>query len=285
MNTTKNEIKTDIELTIDNDAYIEMMRYAHLFSPNECSGTGLVKRVDYTDGSVAFNVIKVYLPDQVNTGVTTDIDDTEMAKVHTQVVLDGDDPALHKFHWHSHVDMSVFHSGTDSDNYNEMQTGDYAISLVVNKAYEMLASVHLYAPLRIDVLNIDVDAPDIDLDNYNIPKELRSKIEKNVARVTAYALKHTSKYTPYDWKKYRDTNCYGKGIGMYDDIYEQEKYGALAADAGGVTDPSLVALLEAGEREGLIVLDKDFDGTITGYYNTTSDKYYSLSTEVEYIEY
>ena len=49
MDKPRNEVKTDMKIIIDEEPYIHMMTYAHMFSPNECSGTGLVKRQDFYD--------------------------------------------------------------------------------------------------------------------------------------------------------------------------------------------------------------------------------------------
>lgn len=272
---TKNEVKTDITLTIEEEAYVSMMKYAHMFSPDECSGTGLVERIDNHDGSVEFNVTKVYLPNQNNTAGTTDIEDEEMAKINTQVVIDGDDPVLHKFHWHSHVDMSVFHSGTDDENYNEMQTGDYAVSLVVNKKYDMLGSVHLYKPLRINVLNINVEPPEyVDLDDktYQIPNDLLKKLHKKVQAVKKWEIDNPPVQNNYKYNQYN----HGRNAWGYDDDY----YGGFGS--GLAVDPDFEELLVQGELQGLIILLRDTSDTIVGYMNARTEDVYDLNSSYDY---
>jgi hypothetical protein len=288
----KNEITTDIKLSIEEEPYIEMMKYAHEFSPDECSGVGLVERIDFNDGSVEFNVKKVFLPLQSNTPSTTDIDDEELNKLNTQLVADGEDTSLLRFHWHSHVDMSVFHSGTDDENYDDMRTGEYAVSLVVNKRYDMLGSVHLYDPLRINVLNIEVEPPDVDLDEYELPTALRKKIEDNVARVKEAEEEERKK----KWGRttviggnslcskcgctYFYCTCYdGDGIGG--STPTGSTYGC-----GLDYDTDLYALLVQGEKSGLLQLIYDDDQvTIVGYMNMRTKTCYELSSYEDYVTY
>lgn len=271
----KNEVKTDITLEIEEEAYVEMMKYAHMFSPKECSGSGLVERTDYTDGSVTFTVKKVYLPNQTNTGGTTEVHEDEVNKVNTQIVNDGDDTALHKFHWHSHVDMGVFHSGIDDSNYDDMQTGDYVVSLVVNKRYEMLGSIHLYSPLRINVLNIEVEPPLIDFADYEVPEELQKKLEAGVARVLAYEKAQAEK---------RRAKHKGRVITPYSPNWNQN-YGQQSWEDRGndfglglAYDPDLIALLRAGEKENIITLFEDSGKDIIGYMNNRTFEYYEISS-------
>ena len=282
----KNEVKQKITMVIEDEAYVSMMRYAHMFSPNECGGTGLVARVDYTDGSTEFVVKKVYLPNQINTSVTTDIEDEEMARVNTQIVVDGDDTALHKFHWHSHVDMGVFHSSTDEENYDEMRTGDYAISLVVNKKYDMLGSVHLYNPLRIDIKDIEIKPPDVNIADYEVPAELAVVLQENVDKVHAYqreqeAKKVTYARGSYGLRRYDDDYAYvyNHKTGVYDPIDDDDAY-----FMGGCNEMVLLSLLLEAEKEALITLDMNNAGVVLGYIVLETGKYFTIDVEPDTLQ-
>ena len=234
----KNKVKTDISIIIDKEPFFEMMAYAHKFSPNECSGIGVVERQDYTNGSVEFTIKKVFVPNQKNTPSTTDVEAEETARMVCVALQEGFDPSALKVHWHSHVDMDTFHSNTDTDNYNDLDNGDFLISLVVNKKGEMLASVHIYRPLRIDVLNVLVNAPEYD--ETEIPEGLKGKIEATVQRVLDFQTK--------------------------DEVETNELY---------KMPPCLVSLLRAGEGEGLLFLYEEY-GEIVGFYDTESNQSYYL---------
>lgn len=278
---TKNEVTTKVELTIEEQPYIEMMQYAHEFSPDECSGVGLVERIEFNDGSITFNVTKVYLPNQTNTSGTTDIDDDELNKLNTKLVEDGEDTSLLKFHWHSHVDMSVFHSGTDDENYDEMQTGDYAVSLVVNKRYDMLGSVHLYKPLRINVLNIDVSPPStVDLDEYVIAPELRKTIEANVKRVQDYEAEQNKNRVGYQY----NGHCQKCHLGWYYcKCYEGTVVNRGTYGSGLASCDVLYALLAQGEKAGMITLFYDDDQvTIIGYMNNDNSESFEIESYLDY---
>jgi len=254
-----------VSLKIDVQPYIEMREYAKRFTPDECSGMGLVERTDYTDGSVEFTITEVFLPNQYNSGGATDIPDDEMNKLNTELVVTGKDTSKLKFHWHSHVDFSVFHSGTDDENYDDLQSGDFLVSLVVNNKGDMLGSVHLYKPLRIDVCNIEVEAPS----KWELDEVTDTKVTGNVARVKenepALRKKHAPVYTGYG----------GYGGGGY------EVGGSWSYKEGLAYDPDFEQLLKAGEEEGIITLFLDDAGTIYGYMNNNTGESYELISEID----
>jgi len=255
----KNTIEHKVSMSIEAEPYAEMMAYAHKFSPDECSGVGLVERIDYTDNSIEFKITKVFLPNQYNTCTTTDIPDEELNRLNTELVMAGEETHKLKFHWHSHVDMDVFHSSTDDDNYDELKLGEYAVSLVVNKKGAMLGSVHLYEPLRISVCNIEVEIEEqeINLDT--------AKIDANVARVKENELalrkEHSTVYPAYS---------YGYGQDSWQDDYIME---------GLAMDRDFEQLLVQGEKAGLITLYYDETYTIYGYMNNRTTETFLLGSE------
>lgn len=249
------QLTNKVTLEIEEEPYVMMMKYAHMFSPKECSGTGLATKKVNTDGSVNFTITEVFLPKQHNTGVTTDIAAGEINRINTQLVRDGKDTAQHIIHWHSHVDFGVYESGTDEQNYDEMQTGRFSLSLVVNKKYEVYGSFHLYDPVRIDVSNIEVEVPEIDMDNYDIPEELQKIIMENVDTVQAYEKETIKEYTYIH--PVRSSEYYECGL-----TYDKEMY----------------SILEEAEKAGRITIDYDAEnGSIIGYINTEGE-YYTLDS-------
>jgi hypothetical protein len=268
----KNNITHDIELTIAEEPYIMMMSYAHEFSPNECSGVGLVEKTN-TNGDISFHVTRVFLPLQRNRPGTTDIPDSELNRINTELVQEGVDTRLHRFHWHSHVDMDVFHSYTDEENYDEMRTGEWAVSLVVNKKYKMLASVHIYDPIRINVLNIKVTPPEVDMDI--VPEELKKIIKKNAEKVIFWDNEQTKK-EEISHKSYG----YGWNTNRKHEISSIPSYGI-----GLEFDTILYNLLIQGEKAGLLELIYDNDlRTIVGYTNNNGTTY-ELSSYEDYSYY
>ena len=120
----------NIELFIPERIKAEVMHYVRQASPDECSGLG---RITWDVNGLA-TVTHVYLLDQVNSGVTTDLDATEVAKL--QYTSKDDEGALNWW-WHSHVDMDVMWSGTDMATMEQFGKKGYLLSTVFNKRNEM----------------------------------------------------------------------------------------------------------------------------------------------------
>lgn len=257
----KNTIEHRVTMKIEAEAYAEMIAYAHKFSPDECSGIGLVERIDYDDNSIEFNVTKIFVPNQYNTAGTTDIPDEELNRTNTELVIAGEDTEKLKFHWHSHVDMTVFHSGTDDENYDDLKVGSFAVSLVVNKRGDMLGSVHLYEPMRISICNIEVEVPgkdDVQVDE--------DKIQSTYDRV--------KKHEPALLKEHGRApigGIYDKDYAWYDDAILE----------GLAHDVDFESLLVQGEKAGMITLFYDNFYNIYGYQNNRTLDCYTIGTEVQ----
>jgi hypothetical protein len=130
--------------------YREMMHYVDKFD-TECSWCGLVKQ-EQKDNDIVFTWYKTFLPsEQENTGTTTDIEADAVGRLVTRLVREDLPVEDLRGHGHSHVNMDVFHSGTDTDNYKTLQTGEWLVSLVMNKKGAVFASVHYYKPFKLDV--------------------------------------------------------------------------------------------------------------------------------------
>jgi hypothetical protein len=118
--------------------------------------------------------------------------------------------------------MSVFHSGTDEDNYKVLKTGEWLVSLVLNKAGEIKASVHYYKPFAFEAVNIPVVVMLADMVH-------KPEWDENIKKVTEFNTKtaplsafwpktagqdeyyegYQSRYSGYgavenDWQKKRD---------------------------------------------------------------------------------
>ena len=116
----------------------------------EVSGLGLVEK---EDGRMV--VKEVYILEQECSGSDTDIDTEAIAKLMTELLQDGKDPAKLKFWWHSHVNMSCFWSSTD-DECAETLSNEFAFSTVVNKKGESKTRLDLYDPFRITIDNVSL---------------------------------------------------------------------------------------------------------------------------------
>lgn len=189
------------EVVIPMPVYSELMHYVQMF-PGECSGCTLVEH-SVKGAKHTFTLGRVFLPLQTNTGASTDITEEEVARLQTQMVRDGLPTEKLRCHWHSHAGMDVFHSGTDKDNYDVLKTGEYLVSLVLNKAGAIKASIHYYKPFTFQAENINVV---VMLDNV----EHNPEWDAAVARVTEYEATKRTKYAPpVAWQ--RDDRGYDEG--------------------------------------------------------------------------
>ena len=177
------DTKTLSYITMGMEIHQELFKYVDSFD-TECSGCGLVEKIvhRYTDGSEQHEYVirELFFPKQKNTATTTDIDDIDVANIISKLIDDGKDTTWLRLHWHSHVDMAVFHSKTDEENYDDLKTGDWAISLVLNKKRDILARIDYYKPLRLAISGIPVyiNTPDITIDE--------SRIQSNIDRVKEF---------------------------------------------------------------------------------------------------
>lgn len=108
-----------------------------------------------------FEITKVYLLDQENSGTSTDIDASALAKLMYESRNDEGDLNC----WiHSHVDMPVFWSGTDLATIKEIGTNGYLLALVFNKSKEYRAayyqgSTSFLPSCFVDEINMEVTYP------------------------------------------------------------------------------------------------------------------------------
>lgn len=98
----------------------------------EISGLGRVKR----DQNGNMVVSKVYLLEQENSGTSTDIDSQAMGKLQYETLADQEMHGDLNFWWHSHVNMGVFWSGTDTSTIQQFGKNGYLLATVFNKKGE-----------------------------------------------------------------------------------------------------------------------------------------------------
>lgn len=98
-------------------------------SPDEIAWLGLVEEVE--DG---YLVQKIVIPEQEVSGTTVDISAEAMGRLVNELMDEGLDPSLLRYHGHSHVNMAVHPSTTDQDHISEYLEGvDWFIRSIHNK--------------------------------------------------------------------------------------------------------------------------------------------------------
>lgn len=153
-------------ITMSAQVYNDLCAYVDHYE-TEVSGCGLVERVEHRTKSdvadepdkveIEFRISEVYLPsEQENSASSTDIDDDIIAKLMMDLLAKGKNTEHLRLHWHSHADMDTFHSGTDEDNYATLSSGEFLVSLVLNKAHKFLGRVDYFTPLRVCISGMAV---------------------------------------------------------------------------------------------------------------------------------
>lgn len=117
----------------------------------EISGLGRCKLID--DNTIVVN--KVYLLEQENGPTATDIDPDAVAKLMYESMSDEEEHGELNFWWHSHVNMGVFWSGTDTDTIKQFGENGYLIATVFNKKKEMRSAAYYKATDTMPVMFID----------------------------------------------------------------------------------------------------------------------------------
>ena len=208
-----------------------------------------------------YRVTELFLPDQNNTHSHTEIPEKEVALVVTSLVQQNKKAEMLRFHWHSHSDMDVFHSGEDEENYTNLKTGEWLISLVVNKRKDLFARVDIYKPIHISICSIPVfmESSTAQADTERISKRIAEIKERDTPPVYKNQIEfgystneNRFKYTtPISAPDERDR----------DRFFEQ------------------LSLLEHG---GFISVLKDRDNTPLGYKDLETGKYFEIIIEEMY---
>ncbi len=101
----------------------------------EVSGFGTVKYDSSTD---SFNIINAYLLKQEGGAAHTDIDAVALGKLAYDTRNDDGDL---RWWWHSHVNMPVFWSSTDTDTIKDLGKHGWAVATVFNKKNEYKSAI------------------------------------------------------------------------------------------------------------------------------------------------
>lgn len=147
---------------------------------DEISGLGKVVREE--DGS--FLVKEVMLFPQENTGGSTEIDGKALAKAMFELK---DAPGELNFWWHSHVNMAVFWSKTDSDTIKQLGERGYFLASVFNKKGHQRNAIYATMPVGDGKMGLFVDDIEHEVVNFvskDIIKQWDKEYEKNVKKKT-----------------------------------------------------------------------------------------------------
>ena len=125
------------------------------------------------------------------TRASVEIEASDVANFLTDYVTSGGDVNQLRCWWHSHFDMQAFHSSIDNDTLeNALADAPWIVSLVVNRAGEMTASLVIHEPVSIWIDDIPTSV--------YVEPELRASVQAEIARLvtSGWTSFHTGAYGP-----------------------------------------------------------------------------------------
>ena len=142
------------DVYVDAEAMAKIRAWTY-HAKGEVSGLGLVE-TNIEDGRlVSVEVVDVFILKQECSGSSTELDQGEIARLMCELEKEGKADQL-KLWWHSHADLQVFWSQTDDQNIERLKTGDFLLSLVVNKAWDICARLDWFSPVEVTLDDLPV---------------------------------------------------------------------------------------------------------------------------------
>lgn len=167
------------------DLYIE-------HSNTEISGVGNISINNNT-----LLIDEIYLLEQKNTAVNTDIDSEVFSKFCTELVKERKSIEGLKFWWHSHVNMNTFWSAQDEQAIETLET-DFLVSIVGNKKGDYLGRIDTFVPYRSSIDDIPIKV----LSSSDLVDQIKKEISEKTIQTTHYYNKwNTSHFNKKNDKK------------------------------------------------------------------------------------
>lgn len=194
--TTGAQLQTcDLELCITRLAWAKLMGYCRATNL-EVSGFMLLER----DGDLLM-VTDCFIPDQVSTGTSTEMDSTAIGKLQLdlykrKIIGQPDQEGKVKLaHFHTHPTFGVFWSGTDMAMRETLRKGtDYYVSLVINQKGDALAAIDINGEWPMSISNLPV----VLLDDQEVAKACALEVKAKVKEPkTQYYNEHWSRDNTY----------------------------------------------------------------------------------------
>lgn len=215
-----------MEIQIPRQVYAKVMHWINK-SNDEVSGFG---RATYHKETGVLWVHDAYLIKQRNGAAHTDIDGQSLAKLMFKTKdLEGE----LKWWWHSHVNMAVFWSGTDTATIKELASQGWMAATVFNKKEETrsalgyLTSTELFGSEV--VIKDSLETYIIDIEDDEVKKSWDKEYDDNI-----------DKSTPAAWPR----SMYSG----YDDPYESQRFNSSYGIGGVSYGPGGVSLLDSDFR-------------------------------------
>ncbi len=147
-----------MKIVIQAPAWEKIMQFTTL-ATGEISGLGKVEKID---GHLTVTDVEIF--EQTTSGAHSTIPTEALAKFQDEIVRNGGSMKSYTLWWHSHANMDVFFSGTDTNTIDGSTEFPYLVSLVVNKKGEFKARLDIHHPVHLCAEDIEVEILDEDDD-------------------------------------------------------------------------------------------------------------------------
>lgn len=127
-------------------------------------------------------VPEVFLPKQSCSPTNTDMDQADVAKLLIDLERQGKDPKTLRLWLHSHGQMKCFWSQTDDATIEELANDGFLVSIVTNKAGDLLTRVDVFEPFRFTFDKVRTEAL---LPSFGLAEICRAEIEEKVSEKPA----------------------------------------------------------------------------------------------------
>lgn len=142
----------------------------------------------------------VILEQEISAG-NTSLSKEALASYYTKTAMKHKERDIKFVWWHSHHTMDVFWSSTDLTAIDEMNQGDWSISLVVNLEQKYKLRVNIWKPFPAVVDDVEME---IVRKEPEMPKSIINEVEKLCSTYTPIVNKANGYATNYRYYNYRN---------------------------------------------------------------------------------
>lgn len=148
--------------------------------PVEISGFGKVKELpqEEDDSTKRFQIYDIEILPQEVSGADAEMSEEDLAKFLHAKMKAKKSVVDYKCWWHSHADFGAFFSSTDEGTIDGSTDFPYLISIVGNKAGDLIGRLDLYKPLRMTFEAVILTEQE---ENKSLRQKIRKEIEGKVA--------------------------------------------------------------------------------------------------------
>ena len=174
----------------------------------ECSSLGIMSPTDPS------HLLDIYVPVQENTPTNTEIEKADKHEWLTELISQGVDASQLSLWHHTHADMKVFWSSTDSSTIEDAKSDEIHWSVCTNVDGDIKVRADIFYPIRFwwDDCDYEIDYPKIDLDEWMKQQKQKMTFSEPVSHIKVRK-GYSSKPNVQHWGGY--ATSYSTGYGLF----------------------------------------------------------------------